>query len=153
MTHISKIVFTVLGFVIFMAGVWLANLGSDDMEMKPRQVTLTDVSVTFESVKDDAPSSTIGSFVDTQTGRSFKASINDATYVHFKVASNQPLSMVKEVSVDTVYGVNQGKYTYVLGIFFKFLGALVIVTASQIWLEAFKTWRKGRKQSITQISS
>lgn len=153
MNRIFKVAFTVLGFVLFAAGAWLTSFGSDDMQLKPRQVTLTDVAVTFESVKDNTPSSIVGSFVDTETGRAFKATINDATYVHFKVASNQPLAMVKEVSIDTLYGVEQGKYSYALGILFKLLGAIVIVSAFQVWFDDVKVWWKSRKTTIPHSSS
>lgn len=153
MNRIFKVAFTVLGFVLFAAGSWLTSFGSDDMQLKPRQVTLTDVAVTFESVKDNTPLSIVGSFVDTETGRAFKATINDAAYVHFKVASNQPLAMVKEVSIDTVYGVEQGKYSYALGILFKLLGAIVIVSSFQIWFDGLKAWWKQRKQTSAENSA
>lgn len=153
MSRIFKVAFTVLGFFLFATGAWLTSFGSDDMQLKPRQVTLTDVSVTFASVKDNTPSSIVGSFVDTVTGRSFKAPINDATYIHFKVGNNQPLSVVKEVSLDAVYGLNQGKYSYSLGILFKFLGAIVIVSAFQVWFDDVKVWWKSRKTTIPHSSS
>lgn len=79
-------------------------------------ITLTDVSVTVKSVKNNVEPSFLGLFVDAETSIVFTADISESVYQEFLSISNKPLVIHRSLNLDTINGNSTSEI-------FKFLSA------------------------------
>jgi len=117
----------ILAFLV--GGVILCTLASSYLmfqesfkrtELKLRDVTLYDTSVTSYKVKSNTVVNTKGYFWDKETNLTFTAPIQDKLYREFQEGKNKQIAIQREFNLDTI----ENKYD---GPLFKFLASVLII--------------------------
>lgn len=117
----------ILAFLV--GGVILCTLASSYLmfqesfkrtELKLRDVTLYDTSVTSYKVKSNTVVNTRGYFLDKETNLTFKAPIQDKLYREFQEGKNKQIVIQQEFNLDTIENKSDGPLL-------KFLASVLII--------------------------
>jgi hypothetical protein len=114
--------FLVSGVVLFtlLASYFLFQESFKRTELKLREVTLYDTSVTSYKVKSNTVVNTKGYFLDKETKLTFTAPIQDTLYREFQEGKNKQIAIQREFNLDTIENKSDGPLL-------KFLGSVLII--------------------------
>lgn len=146
----AKLGLLLVAALMFSGGFYFNDRSVQLATPTDRVITLTDVSVTVKSVKNNVEPSFLGLFVDAETSIVFTADISESVYQEFLSISNKPLVIHRSLNLDTINGNSTSEIFKFLSAFFSFIGAFFIILIAEYTRADIKDARAKRKLKKTE---